>query len=60
MTTIVLNDAYEPVRTSVKDAEGKDVSVIIPGKGWRVVAEAERTDDLNSKIANGVLRVWTV
>lgn len=53
---VVKNDALTPVEMTLFDAEGKEKKVIIPGRGWRKVEEAERTAALNAAIAAGTLR----
>jgi len=52
---IVMNDSLEPVRLHLKDAAGKLVKVIIPGKGWRKVEEAQMTPALDAALAAGTL-----
>lgn len=54
---IVMNDAFAPVSTTVNFG-GINSPIIIPGKGWRKVLEAERTENLNTKITDGILRIY--
>jgi len=56
---VVKNESLAPVETTVLDAEGKEKKVIIPGRGWRKVEEAERTPALNAAIEAATLTVFS-
>ena len=56
---LIVNEAYEPVKTTLL-LEGRERPVLIPGKGWRKVEDAEVTEELNAAIAAGTLRAHTL
>jgi hypothetical protein len=53
---LIVNEAYEPVKTTLL-LEGRERPVLIPGKGWRKVEDAEVTEALDAAIAAGTLIV---
>jgi hypothetical protein len=57
---VVKNDALTPLEMTVLDADGKERKVIIPGRGWRKVEEAERTPALNAAITAETLRIHSL
>ena len=59
---LIVNDALTPVRTTILGPGASpdlvaEISIIIPGRGWRRVEESTFADRLRENLTDGTLRI---